>query len=84
MHLLLTANEKIDIRCIAPALTLEELRPVLGHRARITGMATYDGTSGLPIRLEITELPQRIKTDADFARWSGAFTPFQPDEWESE
>ena len=83
-HLRLTAGDKVDIPVAFRGLTIDDMRPVLGKRARVTGKAQYDGTSGLPARIEVSEVPRLIKSDADFLRWGDAFTPFKPDEWEGE
>jgi hypothetical protein len=79
----LTAGGK-DIHCVCPALTVDEIKTVLNQRVRVSGNAYYDGKSGLPIRIEITSMPHLIKVDADFRRWKGSFSPFEPDSWVGE
>lgn len=71
VKLTLSAGGKV-IDCICHAEDIEAIRSVLKKRVWITGLAIYDGTQGLPARLEVTEISV-IKGSEDFTRWRGAF-----------
>jgi hypothetical protein len=76
----LTAGGK-EIDCVCPGLSIEDIRAVLNKRVSLTGSAFYDGKSGMPVRIEVSQTPEIIKASADFTKWKGAFEPFTPDEW---
>ncbi len=75
LKLILSAGEK-QIDCIARDDHIEEIRAALKRRVRVFGKAIYDGRSGLPRRIEIADIKQ-IRTEVDFSRWKGSFTPSQ-------
>lgn len=82
LTLRLTAGEK-EVLCRWVGFKEDEFSHLLGKRVRIRGLAHYDGTSGLPVWIDIQEPPRQIKVGADLTRWAGAFKPFILDEWES-
>lgn len=82
VKLVLTAGEK-EIDCVCPSMDSEQLRNVLDRRVRLEGRAYYDGTSGIPARIEIMDITA-VKEGADLRRWKGAFEPFMPEVWEGD
>ncbi len=64
--------------------------PQIGHaltsraRVRVSGRAIYDGRSGLPARLQITDVEEIQQTGVDFLQWRGAFEPFPLESWEED
>lgn len=71
----------LEIECQVGALDLEDIRPALGQRSMIFGLAKYDGTKPLPVSLDARKI-EVIKTDGDLARWRGQF--LIPDETDAE
>ena len=71
--LVLTAGgEQID--CVVNALNVDKLREALDRRVLAYGMAHYEKTSGLPVRLDIKNvrlLPKRAASN--LAKWRGQF-----------
>ena len=82
IKLILSAGGK-QIDCICRGIDIENIRSALNRRVRISGLAIYDGTSGLPRRLEAREV-SLVAPGADFTRWKGAFEPFEALEWEPD
>jgi hypothetical protein len=80
IKLTLSAGER-QIDCICRREDIEALGSSLGHRVRVAGRAIYDGRSGLPRRVEVTEI-KPISEPGDFARWQGAFEPFTVPDWD--
>jgi hypothetical protein len=71
--LILTAGGK-EIECTLNNLSSDELRIALDTRVMAYGRAHYDGTSGLPVRLDIAKAdPVGTSHVADLSRWGGAF-----------
>ncbi len=79
VQLTLTAGGK-TIDCVCRAEDIGVIGASLKQRVRVTGRAIYDGTQGLPIRVEATEIAP-VKGSSDFTRWRSAFEPFEPAEW---
>lgn len=79
VKLTLSAGGKV-IDCICRAEDLETIGASLKKRVRISGRAIYDGTQGLPIRVEATEIAP-VSSGSDFSKWRGAFEPFEVQEW---
>jgi hypothetical protein len=83
LTLRLTAGGK-DVVCYWPGFATDDFEPLLGRRVRVRGLAHYDGKSGLPVRIDIQETPRRLKSDADFTRWSGALKPLVIEDWDGD
>lgn len=79
IKLTLSAGGK-QIDCICRHEDIQSLGDALAHRVRVFGRAIYDGKSGLPRRVEVTEI-KPVKENADFERWRGAFRTFEPESW---
>ena len=64
--------------------------PKIGHaltsraRVRVMGRAIYDGGSGLPARLQISDVEEVSQSGVDFLRWRKSFKPFPLDDWEED
>jgi len=82
LKLILTAGGK-EIDCVCNEGQLEQIRSALKRRARVFGQAFYDGKSGLPRRIIVTDI-EVLHGEADFTKWRGAFEPFDPVEWEGD
>lgn len=82
VKLLLTAGGA-QIDCVCRAEDIEEIRAALNHRARVSGRAIYDGKGGLPRRVEVSKI-SIVPRARDFARWKGAFRPFEVEPWEGD
>lgn len=74
-------GEEID--CVCRAEDIEKIRNALNHRVQVFGRAIYDGKSGLPRRLEVTDI-QPISGVGDLTVWKGELEPFEPSIWESD
>lgn len=79
VKLTLSAGGKV-IDCVCREEDIGLIGASLKKRVRITGRAIYDGTQGLPIRVEATEISP-VKGAEDFTRWRGSFEPFEIPEW---
>lgn len=77
--LILSAGKQ-EINCICRVDQFEQLRRAINNRARIFGRAIYDGSSGLPRRVEVSSI-ELVGSSGDFSRWKGAFLPFEPSTW---
>lgn len=77
--LVLSAGGK-EIDCVCRVDQIEDIRQSLNKRARVSGTAIYDGLSGLPRRIEVTEI-KVVKDMGDFLKWQGSFEPFEIEEW---
>jgi hypothetical protein len=78
--LVLTAGG-VEIDCICRVEDIESIRSALDRRARVYGRAIYDGSSGLPRRIEVRKI-EAVNGAPDFTRWKGAFQPFDMEsEW---
>ena len=82
IKLILSAGGK-EIDCVCRNIDIETIRTALNRRVRISGLAIYDGKSGLPRRIEASEL-EIVQGAPDFARWKGAFEPFEIEPWEED
>lgn len=82
LKLVLSAGAK-EIDCVSRGLDIEKIRASLNRRVRASGLAIYDGKSGLPRRIEITEL-ETLEGTPDFTRWRGKFSPFDVPDWGAE
>jgi|HubBroStandDraft_1064217.scaffolds.fasta_scaffold00065_4 hypothetical protein len=81
VKLILAAGRR-EIDCICRGMDNDELGKVLGKRVWIEGRAHYDGSSGLPARIEIINM-QPIKESPDFSQWRGRFKGLVPQEIEA-
>jgi len=79
IKLILAGGKQID--CVCTQDHIEQIRGALNRRVRIEGNAIYDGKSGLPRRVEVRDISSPIMP-SDFAKWCGAFEPFEIDPWE--
>jgi hypothetical protein len=70
--LVLTAGSK-EIECIFKRDDIPELRNNFDRRARVEGIAHYDGAELLPVRLDVKKIVP-VKEDADLTRWRGALS----------
>lgn len=82
VQLTLTAGGEI-IDCVCRSSDIEAIGASLKKRVRITGKAIYDGSGGLPIRVEVFEIVP-VKTVDGFEKWKAAFKPFDVPEWEGD
>jgi len=82
LKLLLSAGGK-QIDCVCRGVDIEVIRSALNRRVRISGRAIYDGYSGLPRRLEASEITI-IDTDKDFKRWKDTFEQCEILPWEGD
>ncbi len=79
---LLAGGKEID--CVCQKRELEALGEApWDKRVHVVGNAIYDGTSGLPKRVEVRQI-DLVKKGGDFSRWKGAFEPFTLPEWEAD
>ncbi|MBS0268204.1 MAG: hypothetical protein JSS54_04385 [Proteobacteria bacterium] len=69
--LILTAGGA-EIDCVCNSVEVPELRESLDKRARVSGIAHYDVSSALPIRVDIKNI-KLVKDAADLIKWRGAF-----------
>ncbi len=77
--LILSAGGK-QVECTVGALSDEELGKVLNRRVAVYGKAHYDGSSGLPERIEVSSAkPLPDRATATLSRWRGAFRPLGAD-----
>ena len=77
--LVLSAGGK-QIECVCSQEHIEEIRFSLNRRVRISGLAFYDGKSGLPRRILVNDITPSAATP-DFTKWKGSFEPFDPLDW---
>jgi hypothetical protein len=82
LKLILTAGGK-QIDCVCRAIDIETIRMALNRRVRMSGAAIYDGTSGLPRRLEVTSI-SCVPEAGDMSVWKGSFMPFEATDWDDE
>lgn len=80
--LILSAGGR-EIKCSCPGLSADDIRAVLNRRVNVNGRAFYDGSSGLPAKIEVSHLPTIVET-GDFTKWKGAFSNIEPSEWSGE
>lgn len=80
IKLTLSAGGK-QIDCICRKEDIEAVRPALDRRVRVFGRAIYDGSTGLPRRVEVTDI-NVLPEPGDFTRWRGSFEPFAAPEWD--
>ena len=69
-----------EIDCVCRSDQIEQIGASINKRVRIHGRAIYDGTSGLPRRVEISSI-EPVASDVDFTKWKGSFKPFLPSPW---
>jgi hypothetical protein len=82
VKLILSAGEK-QIDCVFRDVDMERIREALDRKVQIEGTAFYDGRSGLPRRVEVTDIAL-APTPGDFTKWRGSFEPFTAPDWESD
>lgn len=82
LKLILTAGRK-QVDCVCRGIDIETIRTALNRRVRLSGLAIYDGKSGLPRRIEVNEIIP-VPPPGDITRWAGSFEPFAPSEWEGD
>jgi hypothetical protein len=82
IKLILSAGGK-EIDCICRREDIDAVGTALDRRVRIAGRAIYDGKSGLPRRVEVTDI-KVVPLPGDFSRWRGAFAPLTESGWEGE
>lgn len=70
-RLTLTAGGK-EVECIFRREDIPTLRESYERRARIVGVAIYDGVNPLPVRLEVRSI-EPLNLDADLSKWRGVF-----------
>ncbi len=70
--LILTAGGK-ELECIFNKDDIPVLRENFERRARIEGVAHYDGENLLPVRLDVKKIAP-ISQEGDLARWRGALS----------
>jgi hypothetical protein len=80
IKLILTAGGA-EIDCVCRSDNIEDIRATLDRRARVYGRAIYDGSSGLPRRIEVSKIAV-VSGSRDLTRWKGAFKPFEIEPWE--
>lgn len=81
VKLILSAGAK-EIDCICRQGDIEKIRAGLHHRVRVMGLATYDGKSGLPRRINVSDIEP--VSGGDFSDWKGRFQPFDAPEWDGD
>ncbi|MCB1470400.1 MAG: hypothetical protein KDK08_25350 [Rhizobiaceae bacterium] len=82
IKLKLSAGGK-EVDCVCRADHVETIGASLNKRVRISGRAIYDGKSGLPRRVEVADIVP-VSAGGDFARWKGAFEPFDVPDWHGD
>lgn len=82
IKLTLSAGGK-QIDCICRREDIDTDRPALDRRVRVFGKAIYDGSSGLPRRVEVTDI-KVLPEPGDFTRWRGSFEPFTIPDWDGD
>jgi len=82
VKLVLTAGGR-QIDCIFRNVEIEAIRHALDRRVRVEGTAYYDGSSGLPRRLEVNAI-HSVAKPRDFTRWRGTFEPFVAPDWDDD
>lgn len=82
IKLKLSAGGK-EIDCVCRKDHLKQLGAAIKERVRITGRAIYDGSGGLPRRVEVFQI-EEVGKPRDFSRWRGAFKPFDVPDWEGD
>ncbi|WP_376100820.1 hypothetical protein ACE7GA_26420 (plasmid) [Roseomonas sp. CCTCC AB2023176] len=82
VKLVLTAGRK-EIDCILREPGVQQLRETLNRRVRVSGRVFYDGTSGLPRRIEVMSI-EAIADGGDVRRWKNSFEPFTQDLWKGD
>lgn len=68
--LVLTVGSK-ELDCVFNTADIQILRDSFDKRARVDGVAHYDGISPLPVRLDVRKI-ELINIDGDLRRWKGA------------
>jgi hypothetical protein len=79
IKLILSAGHQ-EIDCVCRADQIELVAASINKRVRIFGRAIYDGTSGLPRRVEVSNF-EPVASGVEFSKWKGAFRPFEPSPW---
>jgi len=69
--LILTAGGK-ELDCVIRKDDIPQVRETFDLRARVEGLAHYDGDSPLPARLDVKRITP-VNNDADLTKWKGAF-----------
>lgn len=80
LKLILSAGS-VEIDCTAPGVSIPDIRAALNARAWVSGRAFYHGDSGLPERVEISEM-KPISSKPDILRWAGKFGAFDVGDWD--
>ncbi|XBQ15700.1 MAG: hypothetical protein ABL308_12165 [Oceanicaulis sp.] len=69
-----------EIDCLGSSDELDRVASYIGKRVRVFGQAMYDGSDGLPVRIEAIRF-EPVKAESDFSRWKGAFEHFDAGAW---
>lgn len=80
LKLTLTAGGK-ELDCVCREDHIELVRQSLQRRVRVYGRAIYDGKTGLPRRVEISDI-QMIGEPTDFTVWRGAMPNAEIADWD--
>ena len=80
LKLVLSAGEK-QIDCVGKQSQIEDIKSALNLRCRVSGLCSYEADSGLPRRMEVSEI-EIIGDPDDFTVWAGTFSPFDDASWE--
>lgn len=62
----------VELDCVFDETLRDEVREALDKRANVSGLALYDGTAGLPGRVEIKNI-KIINGDRGLKKWRGRF-----------
>ena len=82
IKLVLSAGgEQID--CVCRPEDIEMIREALKRRVRLYGNAIYDGRSGLPKRIQVSDI-QPVAQGDDLSRWKDSFEEIEPPEWDGD
>ena len=74
-------DQQID--CVCKVEDIEKIRTALKRRARVYGNAFYDGHSGLPKRINVTDI-EPIPSGGDLSIWANSFEAYDPPDWEED
>ncbi|MDG5496967.1 MULTISPECIES: hypothetical protein [Azospirillaceae] len=80
LKLILRAGGR-EIDCVYVGATSEQIREILDRRVSVEGRAHYNGTSGLPERIEILHYKE-VKPRPDMLRWQGRFNNLIAADWD--
>jgi hypothetical protein len=80
VKLILSAGGQ-EIDCIVRGMDREEIRAILDRRVILSGRALYDGTGGLPRRIEVHSA-ETLRVGVAFNKWGGHFARFEALDWD--